>query len=106
VKEAGDFAVVRRRLRAYPAVALVGPRQSGKTTLARALGDATGRFRRWQRDYLTLLAQRDLPAWGLPAKPRVTLRLLRMLAAVNGQTWNATQIGQSLVLSYHTVNSR
>jgi predicted AAA+ superfamily ATPase len=28
-----------------------------------------------------------------------------MLAAVNGQAWNATQIGQSLGLSYHTVNS-
>jgi len=33
-------AVVRARLRDYPAVALTGPRQSGKTTLARALGGA------------------------------------------------------------------
>ncbi len=32
------LAVVRRRLRSHPAVALVGPRQAGKTTLARALG--------------------------------------------------------------------
>lgn len=32
------FQTVRRRLSAYPAVALVGPRQSGKTTLARSLG--------------------------------------------------------------------
>ncbi len=63
------------------------------------------RFPQWQRDYLRLLAERDLPAWGLPAKPQVTLRLLRMIAAVHGQTWNATQIGQSLGLSYHTVNS-
>lgn len=64
-----------------------------------------GRFPQWQRDYLELLAQRDLPAWGLPAKPQVTQRLLRMLAAVHGQPWNASQIGQSLGLSYHTVNS-
>lgn len=63
-----------------------------------------GRFPHWQRDYLTLLAQRDLPAWGLPARPQVTLRLLKMLAAVHGQVWNASQIGQSLGLSYHTVN--
>ena len=63
------------------------------------------RFPQWQRDYLSLLAQRDLPAWGMPAKPQVTLRLLRMIAAVHGQAWNATQIGQSLGLSYHTVNS-
>lgn len=58
----------------------------------------------WHRDYLSLLAERDLPAWGLPAKPTVTLRLMQMLAAVHGQTWNASQIGQSLGLSYHTVN--
>ena len=58
----------------------------------------------WQLDYLTLLAQRDLPNWGLPASAQVTERLLRMLAAVHGQEWNATQIGKSLALSYHTVN--
>ncbi len=61
-------------------------------------------FSRWQLDYLTLLAQRDLPAWGFPAKPQVTIRLLRVLAAAHGQVWNASQIGQSLGLSYHTVN--
>lgn len=59
----------------------------------------------WHRDYVTLLAERDLPAWGLPAKPQVTSRLLRVLAAAHGQTWNASQIGQALGLSYHTVNS-
>lgn len=32
------LGLVRRRLRAHPAVALVGPRQAGKTTLALALG--------------------------------------------------------------------
>lgn len=62
------------------------------------------RFPAWQNDYLALMAQRDLPAWGLPAKPQVTARLFRMLAAVHGQAWNASQIGQSLGLSYHTVN--
>jgi uncharacterized protein len=63
-----------------------------------------GRFPAWQLDYLTLLTQRDLPSWGLPAKPRTTERLLRMLAALHGQPWNASQVGQSLGLSYHTVN--
>jgi predicted AAA+ superfamily ATPase len=63
------------------------------------------RFPRWQRDYLALLTQRDLPSWGLPTRPQTTDRLLRMLTAVHGQTWNASQIGQSLGLSYHTVNS-
>lgn len=62
------------------------------------------RFPQWQVDYLALLAQRDLPAWGLPSKPHVTDRLLRLLAAVHGQVWNASRLGQSLGLSYHTVN--
>lgn len=63
------------------------------------------RFLRWQLDYLAPLAQRDLPTWGLAAKPRTTDRLLRMLAAVHGQTWNESQVGQSLGVSYQTVNS-
>ncbi len=61
-------------------------------------------FPTWQSDYLRLLVGRDLPNWGLLARPQVTERLLRMLAAVHGQTWNASQIGKSLGLSYHTVN--
>ena len=64
-----------------------------------------GNFPRWQRDYLALLIQRDLPTWGLPARPQTTQRLIRMLAAVHGQVWNASQLGKSLGLSYHTVNS-
>ena len=58
----------------------------------------------WEKDYLALLAQRDLPAWGLPAKPQTTLRFFKMLAACHGQIWNASKIGSSLGLSYHTVN--
>lgn len=62
-------------------------------------------YPQWQRDYLALLIGRDLPAWGLPARPEVTHRLARMLAAVHGQAWNASQLGASLGLSFHTVNS-
>ena len=61
-------------------------------------------YPRWQQDYLALLTQRDLPNWGLPARSQTTQRLLQMLAATNGQEWNASQIGKSLGLSYHTVN--
>jgi len=59
----------------------------------------------WQQNYLDLLAMRDLPSWGLAAKPQVTRRFFKMLAATHGQVWNASQIGKSLGLSYHTVNS-
>ena len=67
------------------------------------MGD--GQFPRWQLDYLGLLAQRDLPNWGLNAQPQTTTRLFRMLAVMHGQEWNASQIGKSLGLSYHTVNT-
>ena len=62
-------------------------------------------FPHWEHDYVALLTQRDLPNWGLPAKPQVTNRLLRMLGALNGQVWNASQVGQGLGLTYKTVNS-
>ncbi len=59
----------------------------------------------WQRNYLDLLAMRDLPLWGLPATPQVTQRLFKMLAVSSGTQWNASQIGKSMGLSYHTANS-
>ena len=66
---------------------------------------APKRYPLWQHDYMSLLTQRDLPTWGLPAKPQATERLMRMVAALHGQVWNASRVGQSLGLSYHTVNS-
>jgi len=59
----------------------------------------------WQQNYLDLLAMRDLPVWGLNARPPVIKRFFGMLAASHGNIWNASQIGKSLGLSYHTVNS-
>src|SRR5262249_36910158 len=44
-------------------------------------------------------------AWGLPARPQVTERLVAMIAGLQAQTWNASRVGQSLGLAYHTVNS-
>jgi len=62
-------------------------------------------FPDWQNFYLRLMAQRDLPEWGLPAKPAVTERLFKMLAASHGDPWNASKIAGSLGINYHTVNS-
>ena len=64
-----------------------------------------GRFPEWQESYLALLAQRDLPSWGLPAKPQTIDRLLRMTATVHGQLLNLSRLGQSLALSHPTVSS-
>jgi len=63
-----------------------------------------GDYPLWQKDYLAHLVQRDLPLWGLTNPPETTSRLLRMLAALHGQTWNASQIGQSMGLSHKEVN--
>ena len=66
---------------------------------------APSMFPEWQEDYVELLATRDLPTWGLPAKPGQTLRLLAMLAAVHGQPLNASQLGTSMALSHKTILS-
>ena len=59
----------------------------------------------WQKEYLASLVERDLPNWGVPATAQTMRRLLLMLASVHGQSWNASQIGQSLAVSHHTVNT-
>ncbi len=60
-------------------------------------------FPDWQARYLDALVSRDLPQWGLPARPQQTMRLLAMLAASHGQPLNASQIGASLALDHKTV---
>jgi uncharacterized protein len=62
-------------------------------------------FPLWQKNYLDLIAMRDLPHWGLTAAPQVTQRFFKMTSAIHGTQWNASQIGKSMGLSYHTVNS-
>jgi predicted AAA+ superfamily ATPase len=62
-------------------------------------------FGPWQESYLKTLIQRDLPDWGLPAKPRTTERLAHMLAALHGQIFNASELGASLSLDSKTLAS-
>ena len=64
---------------------------------------APAMFPDWQAHYLDALVGRDLPAWGLPARPQQTMRLLAMLAASHGQPLNASEIGASLALDHKTV---
>ena len=59
----------------------------------------------WQESYLRAMAERDLPGWGLPAKPVMTQRLFRMIAAEQGAILNLSKLGQSLGLSHHTVSA-
>lgn len=66
---------------------------------------AERRYPTWQQNYLALLAQRDLPLWGLSATPQLTQRLFRILAHAHSDVWNASDMGRSLGLSYQTVNT-
>jgi len=69
------------------------------------LDSEAGAFPVWQNFFLSQMAQRDLPMWGLAAKPGVTERLMRFVAALNGSALNASQLGASIAVSYHTVLS-
>lgn len=64
-----------------------------------------GAFPAWQANYLRLLAERDLPAIGIPCSPQVSTRFLRMLAALNGQQWNASELGRSMGINYQTASA-
>lgn len=60
-------------------------------------------FPGWASHYLRLVTERDLPELGIPCTPQVTQRLIRMLAALDGQMWNASELGRSMGLNYQTV---
>ena len=82
---------------------LEDPMQLRRHWLVGGVVDGPG-FPAWQKNYLDLLVHRYLPNWGLRAHPRVTNGLIRILATVHGQEWNAGRIGRSMAHSYHTVN--
>ena len=67
--------------------------------------DQGAAYPRWQSSYLRLMSKRDLPQWGLPAKPELTDRLFRMLAGMHGQAQNASELGAVLGLTHTTIQS-
>ncbi len=62
-----------------------------------------GDFREWWESYLRLFLERDLPKYGVTADPILARRLLTMIAHGQGGLLNASQLGGSLGVSYHTV---
>ena len=62
-----------------------------------------GNFREWWEAYLRTYLERDVPQLGLSADPILLRRLLMMLAHGQGSLLNLSQLGQSLGISYHTV---
>ncbi len=59
----------------------------------------------WFDNFLFTYVQRDLPALGSPAAPQVMLRLVQMLAHLNGQLLNISSLSKSLGLSVNTVKT-
>ncbi len=64
---------------------------------------AAGDFREWWEAYLRMYIERDLPALGVSAEPLLMRRILTMLAHQQGGLFNASQLGASLGVTYHTV---
>ena len=62
-----------------------------------------GDFRAWWDAYLRMLLERDLPQYGVSADPVFMRRLLTMLAHQHGGLFNASSLGASLGVSYHTI---
>ncbi len=62
-----------------------------------------GSFRDWWEAYLRTYIERDLPSLGLSPEPLLLRRLITMLAHQQGALLNASQLGNSLGVSHHTV---
>jgi hypothetical protein len=60
---------------------------------------------RWQEQYVQALVERDLARYGVKASPFEMRRFLGMLAHVHGGLLNASELGRSLGISYHTVGN-
>jgi uncharacterized protein len=65
-------------------------------------GDADRRTR-WIEQYVQSLVQRDLAGYGLKTSSQEMRRFLGMLAHVHGGLLNATELGHSLGVTYHTI---
>lgn len=60
----------------------------------------------WRSDFIQTLLQRDLRTWGVNVAADTLHRFWRMLAHLQGQVFNASQLGQSLGGAAHTTATR
>jgi predicted AAA+ superfamily ATPase len=61
------------------------------------------RWLRWHEQYVQALVERDLAGYGLRTSPFEMRRFLGMLAHLHGGLLNASDLGRSLGVTYHTV---
>lgn len=57
----------------------------------------------WFDQYVQALVQRDLAGYGLKTSPQEMRRFLGMLAHMHGGLLNASELGRSLGVTYHTI---
>jgi len=60
----------------------------------------------WRQDFIQTFLQRDLPQMGVGVAADTLHRFWRMLAHLQGQLFNASQLGQSLGGASHTTTTR
>jgi predicted AAA+ superfamily ATPase len=59
---------------------------------------------RWRQAFISTYLERDIPQLGIKIASNQLRNFWIMLAHNHGQIWNASQIGGSLGISYHTAN--
>ena len=62
------------------------------------------KWQRWQENFVRTFIERDIPRAGVKISPIQMRRLMGMISHYHGGLLNASELGRSLGISYHTVN--
>ncbi len=62
------------------------------------------RWQRWQENFVRTFIERDIPRVGVKISPIQMRGLMGMISHHHGGVLNASELGRSLGISYHTVN--
>jgi len=60
---------------------------------------------RWRESFIKTFIERDIPQFGVNVSSQSIIKILTLCAYNSGQVFNASNLGQSLGVSYHTINS-
>ena len=63
------------------------------------------KWQRWQENYIRTFIERDIPRYGVKMSPIQIRRFMVMLAHQHGGLFNASDLGRSLGVSYHTIQN-
>lgn len=59
----------------------------------------------WRKGYISTFLERDLPSFGFNVSPQVMHKFWMMLCFYHGQSFNASELAKSLMLSNKTISS-